>query len=331
MSVTPSDRLAGLLPVVITGGRPRLADRPTARLLPALRGVTADPVWLACDDDAPGYERDGFELATYSRAWAEDYAAAHWTAVEPYRRGRFLGAFPGREQAALLAESRGCWGVLQLDDNFRGLYLFMGYAWTSAIAARHGGLALFADILAAVTLATNAAMCGAELDSLNPAAQVGLFARAGFPYSLFAERVGPGREPWYGPYEDDILHAYQYGASPGPATAAIVVPLHYKKADRKHGGGMRSAYTQARAAGLQRMAPEIARISIHSQFSNGRGGPRVFHAMTGGAIRTPLVITDPVLYTAAAARMTALAAEFADGYRTAVAAKVARRAARAAS
>src|SRR5215467_11140135 len=99
MSVTPAEALAGLLPVVISSGRPALVRRPTARLLPALAGVTADPVWLVRDDEAPGYERDRWELATYPLAEAEGYAEAHWTSHKPYAPGGFLGAFTAREWA----------------------------------------------------------------------------------------------------------------------------------------------------------------------------------------------------------------------------------------
>jgi hypothetical protein len=322
-SVTPSDRLAGLLPVIVTGGRPRLADRPTAQLLPDLTGVTAPPVWLVREDDAPGYELDGHELATYGRAAAEAWAAAHWTGVEPFAPGRFLGAFPGREQACRLAVERGCWGVLQLDDNITGLYLFRGNGACTHLVQKHGGLAFYADILAAVTLSTNAAMCGGKLDAVDPASEALLFARPGFPYSLFIERVDlPAREPWYGPYEDDVLHAYQYGASAAPVTAAIIPPLHYKKLPARHGGGMRAHYGGSRAAGLQRAAPEMARISVRATRVNGRGGPRVYHTMIPGAIRTPLAISDRQLYAAAAARLSGLADEFTQMFAAGLRAKV---------
>jgi len=52
-------------------------------------------------------------------------------------------------------------------------------------------------------------MVGANLDAI-PYVKLQI-ARAGFTYSMFVEKVGPGREPWYGPFEDDITHAFQYG------------------------------------------------------------------------------------------------------------------------
>lgn len=317
--------------MVISGGRPALTERKTARLLPALRGVTADPVWLVRDDRAPEYERDEWELATFPREAAEVYAAQHWTALEPYRPGAFLGGFTEREWACRLAEERGYWAVLQLDDNLLELRLFSDSAMSRQFTDEHGGLSVYADLLAAVTLSTNSVMTGARLSSVAPAGQLRprLLARPGFPYSLFLERTGPSREKWHGPYEDDILHAYQYAVNPAPVTAALVMPLLYYKV---HGGktGMRAHYGHDRAAGLQRAAPEIASIQVIARHSNGRGQPRVFHKMRTGAIaaRAPLIITDRDLYAAAVTRTNQLAAERAVQFRDWSVARVKARAAR---
>jgi hypothetical protein len=330
MSVTPADKLAGLLPVVVSGGRPKLVDRPTRRHLPALAGVTAAPVWLVRDDEAPGYERDHHELVTFPRAEAEAYAAARWTATEPWAPGMATGVFPAREWACRLAEDRGHWAALVLDDNVRRLVVFMNRAATRRLVDRHGGLALFADILAAVTLATNARMAGAMLSAANPASEPDIFARPGFPYSVYTEVVGPGREDWYGPTEEDIFHAYQYGANASSDTAAVVVPLRYLKDHTRQSGGMRPLYAgHTRSVGLQRMAPEMARLGVHRGHANGAGEPRVFHKMIRGAIRTPLVITDPGLFAQAQGELAGLADEFTAEYAADVAAKVTSRAARA--
>ena len=72
MSLTPGNKLTGVLPVVISGGRPQLRQRPIAKYLRDLHGVTADPVWAVMDKDAISYEEDGHEIAAYSRAWAEE-------------------------------------------------------------------------------------------------------------------------------------------------------------------------------------------------------------------------------------------------------------------
>ena len=279
MSVTPADKLAGLLPVVISGGRPKLAQRPTARLLPALDGLTAPPVWLVREDEASSYERDGHEVASYPRAFAEAYAQGHWTGAAPYQPGGFLGAFCGREAACLLAEARHCWGVMQLDDNLTHLACYMLNPASCRVVTQAGGLGLFADLLAAVTLATNGAMVGAALTAAHPAGSLlagdkPIFARPGFPYSCFIEVVSPAREPWYGPTEDDILHAYQYGANASAATALVVVPLRYRK-DHRAKDGMRQAYDHTRSVGLQRVAPQMAQLAIMRRANNSGAKPRV--------------------------------------------------------
>ena len=334
MSVTRPDLLAGVLPVVISGGRPALAPRLTSRLLAPLAGVTADPVWLVRDDRAASYERDRWEVVAYPRAEAEEFARGHWMGPGPYEPGAFLGCFTEREWACRVAEERGCWAVLQLDDNIRRLTAFVGYASSAKVVRDRGGLALFADLLAAVTLATNSRMTGAKLQAVNPATEPGTFVRPGFPYSLFLERVDlPGREPYIGPVEEDILHAYQYASSAESATAALVYPLAYIKA---HGGtaegsGMRVYYRAGmRAVGLQRMAPEMARLMVRQTHSNGRGQARVFHWMEPGAIarRSPLVVRDRPLFEAARAACEDLSEEVMAEHQAQLRERLARRAAR---
>jgi hypothetical protein len=298
MSVTPAPDLAGVLPVVISGGRPLLSQRCTTRLLPALKGVTADPVWMVREDRAPEYERDQFEVATFGRAEAEEYAARHWIGHEPFAPGAFLGGFTEREWACRLAEERGCWAVLQLDDNIQQLRPFSGLKGTQAVAMANGGLGFYADVLAAITLSTNSHMTGASLSSVNPSNQPRMFVRAGFPYSLFLERVGPRREEYFGPFEDDIMHACQYLARADDACSAVVAPLAYLK-EHTTKTGMRSHYNNERSRGIQMVVPEMVGVSARKTHSNGRGEGRVFHRMGGGSIRTPLIVTDPELFGAA--------------------------------
>jgi TET-Associated Glycosyltransferase len=327
MSLTLADDLSRILPAVISGGRPQLRQRPVARLLRDLHGVTADPVWVVMDKDAAGYEEDGHEISVYSRTWAEDYAAGHWTALSPPEPGGFLGAFPGREWACRLAEERGCWAVLQLDDNITRL----NYLRTSSACMRIvdfcGGLGMFADVLAAVTLSTNGRMTGAFLSSVAPTAYSLKVSRTGFPYSLFLERTGPGREEWHGPFEDDITHAYQYGSSAGQDTALVVPVLQYTKESSSR-TGMRGTYGHDRAVSLQRMFPETARVNVRKTHSNGLGKPRVFHTMIPGAIRTPMIITDHDLYGRVTAYLENMGRELGEMRRQDNRAKINRRAAR---
>jgi hypothetical protein len=334
MSVTPDSLLAGVLPCVISGGRPALKDRPTAKLLAGLHGVTADPVWVVQDDRARGYDRDGHEIVTFTRDWAQDWAAGHWTAAARYQPGDFLGSFTSREWACRTAAERGCWAVLMLDDNVSVLSAFHGEASSSRVIMRHGGLGLFADILAAVTLATNSAMTGAALQAVDPTAEPGRFARPGFPYTIYVEETGPGREPYAGPAEEDILQAWTYAANGTPATAVIVRPLQYRKPTAKGNDrtGMRGFYaSNERAVGLQRMAPQMARLEVKAAKANGHPHPRVFHAMKSGVIRdrAPMAVTDPGLFAAARERVAGLVPECAAEFRESVRAKVARRAAKA--
>jgi hypothetical protein len=175
------------------------------------------------------------------------------------------------------------------------------------IVERNGGLALYADLLCAIALSTNGHMVGANLNSV--ANDTGVVARSGFPYSLFVERVGEGRENWHGPYEDDITHAFQYGVRPDGATAAVVPSIRYLK-ETKSKTGMRAKYNHMRSVQLQRIFPESAKLMIKKQKSNGRGGPRIFHQMSNGAVRNPLVVKDRELFGAAKARIESLIEEW---------------------
>jgi hypothetical protein len=328
MFVTTSEQRGGILVTVITGGRPELRHRPVTGFLRNLREAgVRDVAWVVSDEDAATYEPDGNDFLSYPRAWAEEYATAHWMHPDPPRPGQFLGAFPGREWACREAERRGCWAVLQLDDNIDRLTFLRGS--TLGFVGEHGGMALFLDLLAGIMLASNAWMVSPQLDSVSPSAkQAETIARAGFPYSLLLERVGPGREEWFGPFEDDITHALQYGNRPDGATAAVMPSLHYHKENQSR-TGMRAHYNQERAVQLQRLFPESARVNVRATRSNGRGGPRAFHTMPAGAIRNPLVIRDPALLGAVRDALEGLTEAWWAAEQEAVRDKVRRRAAQA--
>jgi hypothetical protein len=299
MFATTSSERAGILVTVISGGRPKLRDRRTAQFLPALRdaGVTGI-VWTVREDHAAGYEQDEFPLLTYTREWSREYAASHWTDPR-IPIGDWHGPAPGREWAAREAERRGCWAVMQLDDNIDCLLFLRGTAASKRTVAEHGGMALFLDLLAGVTLATNAVFVGPQTDYTAPTTkQAQVIARPGLPYSCYVERVGPGREKWFGPYEDDILHALQYGNRADGVTAAVMPSLHYHKNTRSQKGGNRPQYGPAsqRAVGLQRLFPQAAKVGVRATHSNGQGQPRIFHTLPPGAIRNPLRITDAERY-----------------------------------
>jgi hypothetical protein len=329
MFVTTSEQRGGILVAVITGGRPELRHRPTTGYLPELRAAAvADVVWVLTDTDAARYEPDPQPLSVYPRAWAEEYATTHWMHPDPPTPGGFLGAFPGREWACREAERRGCWAVLQLDDNIDWLCFLRGSGASIRYITDHGGLALILDLLAGVLLSTNAWTVGAQLSSVSPSAkQATMVARPGFPYSLFLERVGPGREPWFGPFEDDITHSLQYGNRSDGATAAIMPTLHYHKSLAHQTGrtGMRARYDQTRAVQLQRLFPEAAKVGVRATHSNGMGQPRVFHTMPPGAIRNPLAVRDPVVFGAVRDRLQQLMNGWFEAEQQATRAKVRRR------
>lgn len=305
MYATSAEQRAGLLVSIISGGRPKLSQRPTAQFVADLRKVgVQDVVWVVSDHEADGYEEHpDAPIVRYPRSWAYEYAQAHWMRVEPPDPTGFFGAFPGREWACLEAERRGCWGVLQLDDNITVLAIARGTSASFRVAREAGGMGMYADVLSAVALSTNARTCGAQLNAVVNLQQT--VARSGFPYSLFVERVGEGREHWFGPYEDDITHSFQYGTRADGATAAVVPMLTYRK-ESKSKTGMRAKYDSTRAVQLQRIFPQSAKVSARATFSNGRGGPRVFHTMLPGAIRNPLTIHDRELFGKARERVSAL-------------------------
>lgn len=298
MFVTSSADRAGLLVAVISGGRRTLKLRPTSRFLGEARAAgVQDVIWLVGDWEAEKYERDENPLVTYSREWAFQYAKDHWTSPDrPPQEDGWIGVFPGREAACLEAERRGCWGVLQLDDNIVDRYLLRATRGGKSIVNVRGGLAFYIDMLVGVALSTNARMVGAQLASIaNERYRV---ARPGFPYSCFIEKVGEGREHWYGLFEEDIFHAIQYGDRSDGSTAALLPLLRYQKASAQVGatGGMRAYYDHERSRQLQALNPHAVRIMVKKTMSNGRGTPRIFHNMPAGAIRNPLVVTDPELY-----------------------------------
>jgi hypothetical protein len=326
MFVTPADRRASLLVAIITGGRPKLKQRPTARHVADLRAAgVRDIVWVVSERDAPGYERDGADLAVYPQGWAYGYAREHWmNAVPPDPQG-FLGAFPGREWACLEAERRGCWGVLQLDDNIDQLAVRRRDVAGFRLAERAGGMGLFADLLSAMVLSTNARTVGGNLASvMTSRSDASRIIRPGFPYSCFVEQVGPGREPWYGPFEDDITHSFQYGDRADGATAALMPALIYHKEPNSK-TGMRAKYDPTRSVQLQRLIPQGAKLSVRATRSNGRGDPRVFHTMPPGSIRNPVCVQDRPLYQAAVTRHDQLSREWFTGVAAANRVKVMKR------
>lgn len=309
--VCSPEQRAGLMVAVITGGRPKLKERLTAGFLTELRDAGfGNAAWIMNERDAPAYEQDGNEVITYTQEWAYEYASAHWMRVEAPEPDGFFGAFPGREWACRVAEERGYWGVLQLDDNIETLRFRRGTAASMRVVDLNGGMGLYADLLSGLALSTNAMMIGAQLAAVIPSkSEAAQIVRPGFPYSCFIEKVGEGREEWYGPYEDDITHSFQYGDRHDGVTAAVVPALTYAK-ESKSKTGMRAKYDSTRSVQLQRMMPQSVKIGIRATRSNGKGEPRVFHSMSAGAIRNPVTIRDRPLFTSVKSRLEAVTREW---------------------
>lgn len=329
MFVTSEADRGGLLVSVITGGRPLLKQRTVARFFDQMHAAgVADIVWVANERHAGDLEEDEHEVVTYSDDWAFEYASEHWMSPDtPPERGGFFGAFPGREAAAREAERRGCWGVLQLDDNIDRIMFVRDTRGGNKVIQDLGGFAFFVDMLTAVSRSTNARTVGAQLSSIpEPEFKI---ARPGFPYSLFIERVGEGREEWFGPYEDDITHSLQYGDRADGSTAAIVPMIRYHKENTSK-TGMRAKYNHERSKMLQRLQPHVAKVGVRATRSNGQGGARVFHSMPAGAIRNPLAVHDHDLYGAAREALVAATGQWKVAEREGNRAKAMERAAKAA-
>lgn len=297
-----------VLVCVITGGRPGLAQRPTARFFPALRasGFT-DIEWVVREDHAAKYEADDQPFNIYTTAFADSYSRGHWrhpTAV--WEPGGFFGAAPGREWAMRSAEERGYDAVLQMDDNVEHLGL-LNCTQPSFRAALDPGEML--RLLAELSASTNVMMLGAQLNSSPPQGKVRV-VRGGFPYSVFIEKCGPGRMPYYGPFEDDIMHALEYALHGGPGRTAGVVDLMRYNKEARSKSGMRAHYDASRGLEIARRYPSnvtlrVSRKTSSPRTTSGERGVRHFLKTTGF---TPIRVTDSARFTAAERELKAAVA-----------------------
>lgn len=290
-----------VLVAVITGGRPALSDRPTRQYFDSLRTVgLVDIEWVVRSDQAQGYEPDGTLTNVYPVEWASSYAKAHWrhpTAV--WEPGGFFGAFPGREWAMRTAEDRGFDAVVQMDDNVVTFGLLNSDMPGCRAAATPGQLV---RVLADLCLSTNARMAGAQLNSVMPTGLVSTI-RPGYPYSIFAERTGPGRMPYHGPFEDDIMHALEYARNGGPnRTAAVVDVIRYHK-EHSAGTGMRTNYDATRGLEIARRYPENVRLGIGRKTSGPRDTERGVRHYLNTKGFSQIMVTDLDRFTAAEARL----------------------------
>lgn len=291
-----------ILICAITGGRPKLEDRPTSKHLDDLRAAGYDTAWVIREDQIDGYEPDTHPFETYPVEWADQYARTHWRhPVAKFTAGGFHGAFTGREWAMRLGAAGNYDAVFQLDDNLT----FIGPLDSSRRSYRETSSAIeIFKIMQDITFATNVVMCGIQLNSV-PAPPEPLLIRPGFPYSAFIEKVSPTRLPYYGPFEDDIMHALDYGLSAAPTTVAIIDAFRYNKT---YGGstGMRSQYSATRGLGIARLYPKNVRLSPGARTSSPttREDDRGMRHYLNTKGFTPVNITDKARFETAAAAVT---------------------------
>lgn len=301
-----------LLVCVITGGRPRLEERVTAAHFPSMRDAGLTEIeWVVREDHAEGYEQDEHALNVYPLSFADEYAREHWrhpSAV--YTPGGFHGAFPGREWAMRTAEARGYDAVLQLDDNVHRLGVLNANRPTYRSAMSAGRML---QLLSVFSESTNAVMVGAQLSSVPPSKLRTI--RPGFPYSVFIERCGSGRMPYFGPFEDDIMHAMEYGLHGGAGrTAAVVEGMTYNK-EYASQTGMRKHYDASRGAELVRRYPANATLRMSrrtSSVSDKSVGMR--HVLNTRGF-TPVRVTDPDAFLSAEAELRAAVLQGLQNYR----------------
>jgi hypothetical protein len=291
-----------VLVAIITGGRPALADRRTRDFTEPFQTVGfTDIEWVLRSDHVTAYEKDDLPQNVYAVEWANDYAKAHWRhSRAPYEPGGFFGAFPGREWAMRTAEDRGYDLVLQLDDNVLNLGLLNSNRPAFRAVMNPGACAL---TLCDLAVSTNAHMLGAQLASVPPSGLTSIL-RPGFPYSVFVEKTGSGRMPYHGPFEDDIMHALEYGLHGGPnRTAAVAELIRYNKEHTARSGGMRSKYDASRGLEIANRYPQNVRLGMGSRSSSPSDTKRgVRHFLTTRGF-TPITVTDPDLFHRADQRL----------------------------
>lgn len=294
-----------LLVQVITGGRPLLSERPTSKLLPELAEI-ADVEYCIREDHIEGYETDGFAFNPYTVDFANEYARTHWRhPMAEWSPGGFFGAFPGREWAALSAERRRYDAVLQLDDNIT----HVGPVYATRDSYREGitSIAEMSSILAELSASTNASMLGMQLNTVIAPKQARIL-RAGYPYSFFIEKVGPGRLPYFGPFEDDIMHALEYALHGGPGrTAAVVDSLTYRK-EPSSKSGMRSHYNPHRGMEIARRYRKNVKIIETKRTSNPVETEKGIRHVLNTKGFTPVRIEDSKRYRAASRRLAEIVA-----------------------
>ena len=281
-----------VLVACITGGRRLLTQRPSVALLDQLADAGYDTTWFVREDQVDVYEQGRHPITSYSLDWANEYSRTHWRHPKAeWIENGFHGAFTGREAAMVYAAEHGYDAVLQLDDNI----IKVGPLHANRFfKARILEIPQIADLLTELAFSTTAQTIGGQLNSVQAPKKVRII-RPGFPYSLFIEKVA-GRMPYYGPFEDDVMHSLEYALHGGPGrTAAVVDAFRYVKESASK-TGMRTHYNTERGLELARRYPNNARLIVGARTSSPNEKARGIrhHLNTRGF--TPVRITDPERY-----------------------------------
>lgn len=298
-----------VLIAVITGGRPPIKSRTTAKLLPGLASEGfSDIEWVVREDHAKGYELDDFPLNVYPAGFDDDYSRNHWEhPAAVWAPGGFHGAFPGREWAMRTGEARGYDMVLQVDDNIGRVGVIDCKRAASHLAVSPAGVV---GLVRDIAWATNVSMMGIQLNAVGPAGSGRQLVRVGFPYSLFVEKTGPGRMPWVGPFEDDIMHALEYGLHGGPSRTVALLPMF--KYDKQTGGGdgMRKHYDPTRGLQLAKRYPNNATLRVSKKSVSPTDRQRGIRHLLNTKGFTPVRVTDCEMFQQATARAERYVADF---------------------
>lgn len=275
-------------------------------MLPQLFEEFGAVEWVVREDQVDEYERDDFPINTIPMEFSNEYAASHWRhPVAVYEPGGFHGAFTGREWAMRTAQERGFDAVLQLDDNIIrvGPISATRTAYASVTSPRE----MYA-ILAELLFSTNCATLGFQLSSVVPKRKA-FVLRPGYPYSSFMEKTGPGRLPYYGPFEDDIMHALEYGLKGGPGRTAGVMDYFTYAKESVSTGGMRKAYNSARGLEIAKRYPRNVKLSVARRTTSPNDTSKgVRHFLNTNGF-TPVRVLDRKRYTPAAASVERIARE----------------------
>lgn len=145
-------------------------------------------------------------------------------------------------------------------------------------------------LISELVWSTNVGMGGPQLSSIRPQLKAKTI-RPGFPYSAFFEKVTLYRPPYFGPFEDDIMHAMDYGLGHSPLTTGVVPTLTYAK-ESSSSSGMRKHYDATRGLELTRRYPLNASLQVGPKTSSPNDTDKGVRHYLNTKGFTPIRVTD---------------------------------------